>query len=235
MAETEFLNLPLLAAAQSQKHVTVNEALSRLDGLVQMVLENVAVTAPPAVVNGVWGIGSGATDAWFGQDGRIAIAANGGWDFVTPAIGWKAHVRATGAQAIFDGSEWATNAQTLSPNGAGIALETIEIDHLFAAGAESTTQALIPAQSTVLAVTGRVLQSISGTATSFSLGLASESIDRYGSGYGLSTGSFLRGITSAPLTYYSDTPLTFTADGGTFSGGEVRLSVHLMRYRLPRA
>ena len=38
--DTAKLGLPLLAPAQAQKHVTVNEALMRLDGMVDLVLQS---------------------------------------------------------------------------------------------------------------------------------------------------------------------------------------------------
>ena len=54
MSETNRLSLPLVQPAQAQKHVTVNEALVRLDGLVNLVLNSVTTTSPPAaVVEGV--------------------------------------------------------------------------------------------------------------------------------------------------------------------------------------
>lgn len=50
MAETTSrLELPLILPSQAQKHVTHNEALLRLDGLVQLVLEGLEATTPPAV------------------------------------------------------------------------------------------------------------------------------------------------------------------------------------------
>ncbi len=45
---TPRLNLPYLAAAQAQKHVTLNEALAALDGLVQTAVESRTVAAEPA-------------------------------------------------------------------------------------------------------------------------------------------------------------------------------------------
>ena len=48
MSDTSQLNLPLLSPSQAQKTVTVNEAFSRLDGLVQMVLASRGATTPPA-------------------------------------------------------------------------------------------------------------------------------------------------------------------------------------------
>ncbi len=233
MSETEKLNLPLLEPAQAQKHVTVNEALNRLDGIVQLCLEDIGVGTPPAIVEGAWSVGGGATGDWFGQDGRIAVASNGGWDFVTPRRGWHAFVVAGGNQAVYNGSNWIGGAATIKPSGAGISFETKEFTHSVSTGPTSTTTETIPAQSLVIGVTGRVSTPIGGTATGFSLGIDGTSPDRYGSGYGLADGSWLRGMTSFPLTYYSDTPLTLTGEGGDLSGGTVLLSIHLIHLRLP--
>ena len=48
MPDTTRLGLPLLAPAQSQKHVTVNEGLARLDALVHLSVASFDTTAPPA-------------------------------------------------------------------------------------------------------------------------------------------------------------------------------------------
>ena len=52
MAEdaTANMDLPLLMPAQAQKHVTVNDALLRLDGQVDLVLQSLTRTTPPEVV-----------------------------------------------------------------------------------------------------------------------------------------------------------------------------------------
>ena len=49
MTSTTLLGLPLVQAAQAQKHVTVNEALARLDGLVLLTLQSQSVATPPFV------------------------------------------------------------------------------------------------------------------------------------------------------------------------------------------
>ncbi|MFN3315094.1 MAG: DUF2793 domain-containing protein, partial [Hyphomonas sp.] len=41
------LNLPFIQQAQAQKHVTHNEAIERLDLLVQLVVEGFGATTPP--------------------------------------------------------------------------------------------------------------------------------------------------------------------------------------------
>jgi hypothetical protein len=232
MAETARLGLPLVQAAQAQKHVTVNEALGRLDAVVQLVLTATEDAVPPEPASGVYGVPEGATGAWAGRAGQVAFASAGGWEFVTPARGWTAVVANRGP-AVFDGAAWIEGAATLAPSGAGLSLRTVEVDHVPGIGAASTTGAIIPAQSLVFGVTGRVIEALGAGSTTFALGIAGESPDRYGSGYGVQAGAWLRGLTSSPLAYYAPTPLTLTAAGGAFTGGRVRLSVHLAELRLP--
>ena len=232
MAETARLGLPLVQAAQAQKHVTVNEGLGRLDALVQLVLTAVDVTVPPEPASGIHAIPEGATGDWAGRAGQVAFASAGGWDYVTPARGWRAEVADRGP-AVFDGAGWIEGAATMTGSGAGLSLRTAEVDHVLGTGGTSTTEAVIPAQSLVFGVTGRVIEEVSGGAASFSLGIAGESPDRYGSGYGVQAGAWLRGLTSSPLAYYAPTALTLTAAGGAFTGGRVRLAVHLAELRLP--
>jgi len=48
-------------------------------------------------------------------------------------------------------------------------------------------------------------------------------------------GSWLRGLTGQPVTYWADTPLELTALGGSFASGTVRLAIHLVELTMPRA
>jgi hypothetical protein len=47
MTATPRLSLPLLAAGQAQKHVTHNDALTRLDGLIHLAVASRSETTPP--------------------------------------------------------------------------------------------------------------------------------------------------------------------------------------------
>ena len=108
MTDTSNLTLPLLAAAQAQKHVTVNEALQRLDGVVQLTLRSRSEATPPgAVLEGeCFGVPGGAVNAWAGRDGEVAQYVNGGWVFFTPKAGWRAFVADRGTTDLHDGSGW---------------------------------------------------------------------------------------------------------------------------------
>ncbi len=80
---TPRLGLPYLAAGQAQKHVTLNEALSRLDGLVQTVVASRVVAAQPVdpVEGALYILPDGATgEAWGGEAvGTLMRFEAGGW------------------------------------------------------------------------------------------------------------------------------------------------------------
>lgn len=234
MVETTQLNLPLLQPAQAQKHVTVNEALVRIDGLVQLVLVSRFATTPPAVVvDGIaYAVPSGAVNDWSGHSGEVAIGVNGGWAFVTPKAGWRAWIGDEGAPAVHDGTAWKSGMATLSRFGAGTRLGLAEIEHTITAGAVSTTAVVIPSHTMMLGVTARVTTAITGTLTSWQLG-TSGAPDRFGSGLGTEAGSWAKGVLSSPLTYYAPTALELTSTGGDFAGGSVRLAVHFLELTLP--
>mgnify|MGYP000437999560 CR=1 FL=1 len=163
MTDTAQLGLPLVQPAQAQKHVTVNEALARLDGLVLLTVQSQSVATPPAVVSdGVaYAVPIGAVNEWAGQDGNLAIGRNGGWDFVTPRRGWRALIADQGMQALYDGSAWRAGQITLSPHNAGLAAKVVEVDHVLGAGASSLTADIIPANAVVIGATARIIAPVS--------------------------------------------------------------------------
>lgn len=234
MAETANFGLPLIAPAQAQKHVTVNDALARIDAGLQLVLQSRVVTTPPApVVDGhVYAVPAGGVNAWAGQDGKLAVAANGGWVFAQPVRGWRAFVADESAWVMHDGAGWRAGLTAISPGGATTQARIVEIDHTIGSGPTSDTALLVANGEQVIGVTGRILTAITGTLTSWELGVAGAS-NRYGSGLGLAQGSWIRGLSGSPVTYYADTALRLTAQGGDFAGGAVRLAVHIVTLGVP--
>jgi hypothetical protein len=108
MANTTKLVLPLVAFNQAQKHVTVNEALTRLDALVQLSVINRTLTAPPGSPQegDRHIIASGATGAWLNKDLNVAAWQNGAWTFLVPRTGWTVWVEADNALYTWTGSTW---------------------------------------------------------------------------------------------------------------------------------
>jgi len=102
------LGLPFMQPAQAQKHVTHNEALQRLDAATQLAVESLASTVPPAVpeTGEMHGIGAGASGAWSGRDGELAIWEGTAWLFLQPAEGWRAWDQAEGALRLRVDNAW---------------------------------------------------------------------------------------------------------------------------------
>src|SRR5690606_39351977 len=101
-------------------------------------------------------------------------------------------------------------------------------------GPISSTGLVIPGHAMVIGVTARVMAPITGTLTEWQLG-NDGAPDRFGSGLGLAAGSWARGLLSQPTSYYTPTALELTAVGGDFTGGNVRLAIHLLEIDLPDA
>lgn len=106
--ETTILSLPLILPAQAQKHVTHNEALVKLDLMVQLaVINRTLTTAPPLPTIGDRHIvAAGATGPWTGQSGRIAHFTEAGWQFTQPLAGWQAYVMSESQMAFYNGLTW---------------------------------------------------------------------------------------------------------------------------------
>lgn len=234
MSETYQFALSLVAASQAQKHVTINDALSRLDAVAQLRVVSTVVASPPgsSVGGQAYLVPAGATGAWVGNEEKIAVFLNGGWIYFTPLEGWKAWDEASGMPLLFDGQDWHLGGVSHSEGGAATVEQVVEIDHVIGAGATSTTAAFIPASAVVTGVTGRVIDAISGP-TDWSLGVAG-SVNRYGSGLGGGLNSYANGLTGSPLAYYADTALELTSNGGDFASGTVRLAVHFSKLTPPR-
>lgn len=232
--DTLRFGMPLLQPSQAQKHVTVNESLMRLDGLVSLVLQSVSTPqAPNTAIDGMcWGIPSGAQGDWAGKNGQIGIGSNGGWQFVTPQAGMRAFVLDSGRTAIHDGENWVLGALTLGLQGAGMVAGMVEAEVSVAAGSGFDTGVAIPAGAMVVGVVARVSEAISGSLSSWRLG-TSGAATRFGQGLGKSRGSWSRGILGSPMTYYDGANLLMSAEGGDFSGGRVRLAAHWWELRLP--
>ena len=109
MSETStHLALPYLMAAQAQKHVTMNEALRLLDGIVQLSVLDRDLTSPPGnpTEGGRYIVAASATDVWTGWEGSVAYWVDGAWHRLMPQTGWLAWIEDEGILVAWDGSGW---------------------------------------------------------------------------------------------------------------------------------
>lgn len=107
MSDTPQLGLPLLAAAQAQKHVIHNDALLRLDALIHLSVIARNLSSPPVAADGErYLVAAAPSGAWSGQQGAVALAQGGGWLFLTPRKGWRLWVESEARLVVFDGTQW---------------------------------------------------------------------------------------------------------------------------------
>jgi hypothetical protein len=114
---TTNLALPYILAAQAQKHVTHNEALRILDGLVQLSVVDRDRTALPASPGDGdrYIVGSGANGDWTSWDGDVAAWVDGAWLRFRPKPGWRAWVEAERQLLVYDGAGWQALANADPP------------------------------------------------------------------------------------------------------------------------
>jgi hypothetical protein len=110
MVQTTRLQLPLIAAAQAQKHVTHNEAVMRLDGLVQMTAKSYTTAAQPGAPSDgdLYLLPSGKTGSDWGGYSNHAVAHyyDGVWHQYHPNAGWLCWVQDTSVLYYYTGSAW---------------------------------------------------------------------------------------------------------------------------------
>jgi hypothetical protein len=233
---TPRLSLPYVAAGQAQKHITVNEAFARLDGLVQLAVESRTVAAQPTSPGDgvIWILPvSVAGPVWGGQPASlIARHEAGAWEFLVPDAGYMAWIKDEGQALVFDGAIWTPISSTFkainvakSAFGAGSRFEILE-QEVTLSGASVATTVVIPNRAIVHGVSTRTSVAVTG-ATTYSCGVAGET-GKFGSSLGVTKNASNIGVIG-PTAYYADTPVVLTAAGGNFTGGKVRVAIHLMR------
>ncbi|QUS54244.1 DUF2793 domain-containing protein [Pseudovibrio brasiliensis] len=247
---TTHLKLPFLAAAQAQKHVTHNEALALVDLVVQLAVVSDSVSAPPAdpVEGDRYIVPAGATGAFAGHEQKIAAFDGGVWRFLAPVEGWAAWVQSLGAMRVYSSGGWigfssvaglgvdsATGGAALQQEATVLSesvhkaqSQFVTVDELIALSGSYTDSTLhIPSRAIVFCVSTRVTEAITG-ATSYDCGILGET-SKFGGSLGVTADSNNAGVIG-PTAFYADTSVRITANGGAFTGGILRLSLH---YFLP--
>ncbi|MEH6699868.1 MAG: DUF2793 domain-containing protein [Brevundimonas sp.] len=104
------LGLPYLAAGQMQKHVTLNEALTRLDGLVQCCVTSRSLgSQPEAPANGaLYILPDGAEGAAWSLHpaGSLMRAEGGGWTRLTVPAGLVSVIVDSGEIVVWHKADW---------------------------------------------------------------------------------------------------------------------------------
>jgi hypothetical protein len=242
---TANLLLPFIQAAQTQKHITHNEALRLLDGLTQISVLDRDLAAPPGnpAEGARYIVASGATGLWAGWDGDVAFYAGAAWLRLPARTGWVVWVQDEARVVVRIGSVWTPldDAMGLLSQAAsvevakgamggttGMAVLEQTLSGLSGVSVASTIE--IPDRSIVLGVSTRVVTAITGAA-SFDCGVAGET-EKFGVALGVAAGSANVGVIG-PQAFSADTPIVLTAQGGSFTSGAVRIAIHHLTLGAP--
>ncbi|MCX8017480.1 MAG: DUF2793 domain-containing protein [Rhodocyclaceae bacterium] len=95
---------------ESGWHTEMSANLKRLGAIVGLsVLDRDLIAPPASPTNGDrYIIPSGATGAWSGKTGQIAVRIAGGWEYHAPQIGWLAWIADEGKLAAYTASGWSS-------------------------------------------------------------------------------------------------------------------------------
>ncbi|WP_324615024.1 DUF2793 domain-containing protein [Hyphomicrobium album] len=149
MDSTPNLGLPYIMAAQSQKHVTHNEAIRALDAVVQLSVLDRHLGAPPSspAEGARYIVATSPSGGWSGQAGKVAAYQDGAWMFYVPSEGWIAWVADEDIAVVWTGSAWGSLATGEGGGGGGDGdFETLGIN----ATADTTNRLAVSSDATLL-------------------------------------------------------------------------------------
>lgn len=231
MSQTTKLQLPYILTAQAQKEVTHNDALNLLDIFTRPTVLEMGKNTPPSspVIGDCYVIGSSPTDEFVSHEQEIACFSENGWIFAVPFIWLDIVNQANATRYVFDGAAWVQYGLIMQPSGEYLRVERVEETLTSLSGATVDTTIQIPNRATVLAVNLRVVTAVTG-ATNFDIGVSGDTA-RYGDDIATAADTTNVGVTQHPQAYYANTTLTLTANGGSFTGGDVAITVHYLSSR----
>ena len=231
MSQTTRLQLPFIVTAQAQKEVTHNDSLQTLDAFIMPVVQEILNTPPVSPnVGDLYLVGISPTGDFSSHENKIAQYLSGGWRFYTPFKWMDTIIENLNERYSFDGINWVPFGLLMKDTGEYLRVQHLQED-VTVSGINSDTVAVIPDRSLVIAVNIRVLTAVTG-ASAIDIGVTGDT-GRYGTGIGVPQDSTNIGMTYHPVTYYADTPIKLTAQGGAFAGGVVRVTAQYLKPQGP--
>jgi hypothetical protein len=124
MVNTTHLGVTLIEQSQSQKEMTINTALTRIDALMNTGAKSRTTNTPPGspLSGDLYIVGSSPTGAWSGQALKL-VYFDQVWKFITPNTGVTLYVNDEGLVYSYNGTSWVVSgsgeSNTASNLGSG--------------------------------------------------------------------------------------------------------------------
>ncbi|MBB33875.1 MAG: hypothetical protein CME88_13810 [Hirschia sp.] len=108
MTQTPRLSIDYMAAGQAQKHVTYNEALGRLDGIVSARIRSRGVVSPPVDMEEgeAWLLTAPGEEGWVGHDDTLLQWRDSAWQVIAPFDGLRLWVADEGVLIARESGDW---------------------------------------------------------------------------------------------------------------------------------
>lgn len=202
------------------------------------IVINSTTTTPPGSPSefDAYIVATGATGAWSGKAGNIAIYVNSAWMYFVPSTGYRIFDVATSSYYVWNGTAWVRdlgltiqNFQTTAYGG------TLQLKYwselVTLSGATTDTSAVLPNQSLPICVSARVVTLITSAAGSKwnirYVGGSTGTGSAYGNTLGFAAGTTSQGMSGSARYGEAVRIACAQADGSetgsTFTGGTVRV------------
>jgi hypothetical protein len=132
MTQTPRLNLPFIAPAQAQKHITVNEAFRQIDrlGHISVISREVEIEPSDPQNGDNYILPANATGTNWSQASPSALAFyDEGWVFITPQEGYQVWIEEEQKSLIYSNDQWIALPIT-EANVLGVNAEADDVNRL---------------------------------------------------------------------------------------------------------
>lgn len=126
MTQSPIADITLISESQSNKAITINEAIYKIEALAIGVVTSRTLTTPPgSPANGAIYIpDTGSTGLWSGKTNKIAQWLNSAWRFYDPFLHQRIPSVVDGGDIEWDGTTWNVVAGTISGDMTKAAYDT---------------------------------------------------------------------------------------------------------------
>lgn len=216
MAQTPHMALELLEQSQAQKEVTVNEALFRLDAILNSGAIDRGVNIPPTspAEGDIYIIGASPTGLWAGKANYVAYFHQL-WRFIAPNAGLLLWVIDENAHYVYNGTSWIAAVTGGSGGGGGGSGDMLKATY---DGANINQQ--VVGVSATQTLTNKTINASNNSLSNINLASAvTGTLPVARGGTGLTTpGTAGHVLTSNGTSWVSQAP---TSGGGSGSGAEL--------------